>query len=296
MVQMKSLIQILGIPIDLGQTKRGVDMGPGAIRYAGLASRLKKLGYRVEDRGNIDVPVRESIREKDLLDTIHQACETVYQEARKISAEGSMSVFLGGDHSTAIGTIGGITHNSARGVIWVDAHGDFNTSDTSPSGNIHGMALSALIGMGSKELVDIGRPGAKIKSRDTVLIAIRELDPAEKTSLKQSGVQVYTMRDIDEKGMQTVAQSALKHLAHIPEIHVSLDMDSLDPSIAPGVGTPVSGGITYREAQLLMEMIADTERCRSLDIVEINPLIDHQNQTAKSAVDLAGSLFGQRII
>jgi len=293
---MKSLIQILGVPIDLGQTKRGVDMGPGAIRYAGLASRLKKLGYRVEDRGNIDVPVRESVREADLLDTIHQACETVYRAAREMTAEGSMSVFLGGDHSTAIGTIGGITHNSAKGVIWVDAHGDFNTPDTSPSGNIHGMALSALIGMGSKELVDIGRPGAKLKSRDSVLIAIRELDPAEKTSLKQSGVQVYTMRDIDEKGMQAVAQSALQHLAHMSEIHVSLDMDSLDPSTAPGVGTPVPGGITYREAQLLMEMIADTERCRSLDIVEINPLIDHQNQTAKSAVDLAGSLFGQRII
>jgi arginase len=293
---MKSLIQILGVPIDLGQTKRGVDLGPGAIRYAGLASRLKTLGYRVADRGNIHVPVRESVREKDLLDTIHQACETVYHTAREITAEGALSVFLGGDHSTAIGTIGGITHHSARGVIWVDAHGDFNTPDNSPSGNVHGMALSVLLGMGSKELVDIGRPGAKLKSRDTVLIAIRDLDPAEKTSLKQSGVQVYTMRDIDEKGMHAVAQSALKHLSHMPEIHVSLDMDSLDPLTAPGVGTPVAGGITYREAQLLMEMIADTDRCRSLDIVEINPLIDHQNQTAKSAVDLAGSLFGQRII
>ncbi|NQU63405.1 MAG: arginase [SAR324 cluster bacterium] len=294
---MKSLIRILGIPIDLGQKKRGVDMGPGAIRYAGLSSRLQKLGYQVEDRGNIHVPVRESVREADLLETIHQACETVYQTARELATDdGSISIFLGGDHSTAIGTIGGLTHNAARGVIWVDAHGDFNTLDNSPSGNVHGMALSSLLGMGSKELVNIGRPGAKINPGDTVLIAIRELDPAEKTCLKQSGVKVYTMRDIDEQGMKMVAQSALKHLVHMPEIHVSLDMDSLDPSIAPGVGTPVPGGITYREAQLLMEMIADTERCRSLDIVEINPLIDHQNQTAKSAVDLAGSLFGQRII
>lgn len=293
---MKSPIHILGIPIDLGQTRRGVNMGPAAIRYAGLASRLAKLGYQVEDKGNINIPVRESVREADLFETIHKSCETIYQAARDLKANGSIPIFLGGDHSTAIGTIGGVTHDSARGVIWIDAHGDFNTPESSPSGNVHGMALSALIGRGSKELVNIGRPGAKIKPRDTVLIAIRELDSDERTCLKQSGILVFTMRDIDEQGMQAIAESALKHLAHIPELHVSLDMDSLDPSVAPGVGTPVPGGITYREAQLLMEMISDTKRFRSLDIVEINPLIDHQNQTAKSAVDLAGSLFGQRII
>ncbi|MBU2644740.1 arginase [bacterium] len=293
---MKSPMVVLGIPIDLGQEKRGVNMGPGAIRYAGIASRLKKLGHQVEDKGNIIVPVRESVREGELLEAIHHSCEKIYQKARELTTGGSIPIFLGGDHSVAIGTIGGITHHGPRGVIWIDAHGDFNTSETSPSGNVHGMALSALIGEGSKQLVDIGRPGAKINPRDTVMIAIRDLDPEERTRLKQSGIQVFTMRDIDEMGMRAVAQSALKYLSHMPEIHVSLDMDSLDPSIAPGVGTPVAGGITYREAQLLMEMIADTERCRSLDIVEINPLIDHQNQTAKSAVDLAGSLFGQRII
>lgn len=293
---MKAPIHILGVPIDLGQEKRGVNMGPGAIRYAGLASRLKKLGYQVIDEGDIFVPVRESIREPDNLAAIHQSCETVYQKASELSADGAMTIFLGGDHSIAIGTIGGVTHHSPRGVIWIDAHGDFNTHETSPSGNVHGMGLSVLIGEGSESLVNIGRPGPKIKPQHTVLIAVRELDNEERQNLKQSGIQVYTMRDIDEVGMQTVAQSAIKHLSHLPEIHVSLDMDSLDPWIAPGVGTPVSGGITYREAQLLMEMIADTELCRSMDIVEINPLIDHQNQTARSAVDLAGSLFGQQII
>ncbi len=293
---MTTSIHILGIPIDLGQEKRGVNMGPGAIRYAGLEARLKKLGFSIEDNGNIFVPVRESVREPDVLEAIHRSCDAVYQKARELSADGSATVFLGGDHSIAIGTIGGITHHSARGVIWIDAHGDFNTPESSPSGNVHGMALSVLLGKGDKMLVDIGRPGPKIKPRDTVIIAVRELDPDERDNLKKSGIQVYTMRDIDEMGMQGVAQSALKYLSHMPEIHVSLDMDSLDPAIAPGVGTPVAGGITYREAQLLMEMIADTNRCRSLDIVEINPLIDHQNQTAGSAVDLAGSLFGQRIL
>ena len=293
---MTERIHILGIPIDLGQEKRGVNMGPGAIRFAGLASRMKKLGYSVEDHGNIYVPVRESVKETEVLDAIHRACDAVYQKARDFSENGSRVIFLGGDHSIAIGTIGGVTHHAERGVIWVDAHGDFNTPETSPSGNVHGMALSVLTGKGESTLVDIGRPGPKIRPRDTVLIAIRDLDTEERDNLKRSGIQVYTMRDIDEMGMKGVAQSALKYLSHMPEIHVSLDMDSLDPAVAPGVGTPVAGGITYREAQLLMEMIADTNRCRSLDIVEINPLIDQRNQTAGSAVDLAGSLFGQRIL
>lgn len=293
---MKSSIQILGIPIDLGQKTRGVNMGPGAIRFAGLASRLEKLGYLVTDHGDITVPVRESISEEEILGAIHESCAAVYDKARELSSDDTRTLFLGGDHSIAIGTIGGVTHHSARGVIWVDAHGDFNTPQTSPSGNVHGMALSVLTGKGLQSLVEIGRPGPKIKPRDTVLIAIRELDPEERDNLKQSGIHVYTMRDIDEMGMRGVAQSALKYLSHMPELHVSLDMDGLDPAIAPGVGTPVAGGITYREAQLLMEMIADTNRCRSLDIVEINPLIDTRNQTAQSAVDLAGSLFGQRIM
>lgn len=292
---MNQQINILGVPIDLGQKRRGVNMGPGAIRYAGLASRLERLGYTVTDFGNVQVPVREAVREADVLKTIHDACEAVYHKARDITADGSRAVFLGGDHSIAIGTIGGVTHHSPRGVIWVDAHGDFNTPETSPSGNVHGMAFSILQGMGLASMLDIGRPGPKTSPRDSVLIAVHDLDPGERDNLRKSGIQVYTMRDIDEMGMQGVARSALKYLSHMSELHVSLDMDSLDPGIAPGVGTPANGGITYREAQLLMEMIADTERCRSLDIVEINPLIDHQNQTACSAVDLAGSLFGQRI-
>lgn len=283
----------------MGQEQRGVDLGPGALRYAGLSARLAQLGYRVEDVGNLQVPVRDVIAaERDLhyLPSLQQMCETVYQAGRSAVEEGWVPVFMGGDHSLSIGSIGGVTHEEPAGVIWIDAHADFNTPETSPSGNIHGMALAVLLGDGFSELVDVGRPGAKLNARDVILIGVRELDPAEKIRLRNSGISVYTMREIDERGMGAIAREAVGKLAHRARLHVSLDLDGLDPLEVPGVGTTSPGGITYREAQLLMEIVADTGLLRSMDIVEINPILDHGNRTAKVALELAASAFGQAII
>jgi len=293
---MKDKIRIIGIPTDLGQTHRGVDVGPSAIRYAGLSSRLEQLGYLVQDAGNIHVPIRGSLKLQDLFPAIRKACTTAYAAAKDAVSDGWLPIFLGGDHSIAIGTIGGMSDVSPVGVIWVDAHGDFNTPETSKSGNIHGMALAVLAGLGFPELVNIEKKGRKLDPTDVVLIGVRNLDPDEKDLLRESGVTIYTMRDIDERGISTVTHEALNHLKHMERIHVSLDMDSLDPMIAPGVGTPVPGGLTYRETHLLMEIIADIHAPVSMDIVEINPIIDLKNQTAETAVDLAVSLFGKTIL
>ncbi len=293
---MKNKVKIIGVPVDLGQSQRGVDMGPSAIRYTGLLSRLQNLGYQVKDEGNIQVPVRDSVPDKSLVEEICHACEAVYQVGVKAIKGGYTPIFLGGDHSIAIGTVGAVTHDSPSGLIWVDAHGDFNTPETSLSGNVHGMSLSVLVGNGLPELVNVGRKGAKIKPENVVIVGVRELDQKERQNLKESGITIFTMREIDEDGISVVARKALKHLDHLSRIHVSLDIDSLDPMRAPGVGTPVSGGLTFREAHLLMEIIADSDLLSSMDIVEINPIIDHQNQTAKIAVDLAVSLFGKRIL
>jgi len=293
---MKGSVRIIGIPVDLGQSHRGVDMGPSAIRYAGLLSRIRELGYAVTDEGNIQVPVRDSLSEDTLVKEICKVCETAYQKAYRAIEENCKPIFLGGDHSISIGTIGGVSHHSTVGVIWIDAHGDFNTPSTSTSGNVHGMALSVLTGQGLPELVDIGRKGAKVKPGNVVLIGVRELDQNERENLKKSGIAVYTMREIDEEGMNVIARKALMRLNHLSRIHVSLDIDSMDPIAVPGVGAPVSGGLTYREAHLLMEVISDSGLVCSMDIVEINPIIDHCNQTAKTAVDLAVSLFGKRIL
>jgi arginase len=293
---MKGSVRIIGIPVDLGQSHRGVDMGPSAIRYAGLLSRIRELGYTVIDEGNIQVPVRDSLSEDALVKEICRVCETTYQKSCRAIEENCKPIFLGGDHSISIGTIGGVSHHSTVGVIWIDAHGDFNTPSTSSTGNVHGMALSVLTGQGMPELVDIGRKGAKVKPGNVVLIGVRELDQNERENLKKSGITVYTMREIDEEGMNVIARKALMRLNHLSRIHVSLDIDSLDPIAVPGVGTPVSGGLTYREAHLLMEVISDSGLVCSMDIVEINPIIDHCNQTARIAVDLAVSLFGKRIL
>jgi len=296
---MNKSIRIIGVPMDLGQAHRGVDLGPGAIRYAGLSARLKSLGYEIHDTGNLEVPVRDSLPdgpERKFLPSIQRICEETYQAGKKAVAEGFIPVFLGGDHSISIGTIGGVTHNEPTGVLWIDAHGDFNTPESSRSGNIHGMPLATLLGKGFPELVEVGRPGAKLAADDVVMIGIRDLDSEERQQLSQSGITVYTMRDIDERGMGVVTREALGTLAHRKRIHVSLDVDGLDPHEAPGVGTPSSGGLTYREAQLLMEILADSRKVTSADIVEINPILDHANSTAKMAVDLAASLFGKSIL
>jgi len=292
-------IKILGVPMDLGQARRGVDMGPSALRYAGLRDRLKNLGYSIEDGGNITVPIRDTLpREGGMrfLPAVVETCEAIYASGRQAVADGYRPLFIGGDHAMAMGTIGGVTHSAPAGVLWIDAHGDFNTPETSPSGNIHGMPLAALMGHGADELVNLGREGVKLTAPDVVLIAIRDLDPAERDLLLESGVGIYTMREIDERGIAAVAHEALRQLQHHSRLHISLDMDALDPAEAPGVGTPVSGGLTYREAHLLMEIIADTKKVESVDVVEINPILDERNKTAKMAMDLVASLFGESIL
>jgi arginase len=301
-------IQILGIPMDLGQQRRGVDMGPSALRYAGLFDRLTREGHLVEDLGNLDVPVRDerSVRahrwvEADggglrHLPEVVAACQAIYQEAQKAATSDVLPLFLGGDHAVAIGTVAGMTCGGPLGLLWVDAHGDFNTPETSPSGNIHGMPVAALIGRGQAELVDLGHPGPKLRPHDVVMIGIRDLDPEERTALANSGITVYTMRDVDELGMATVARRALARLGHMPRIHLSLDMDAIEPSAAPGVGTPVPGGLTFREAHLLMEIVGESHKLAALDVVEINPILDEGNRTAELAVELITSALGKRIL
>jgi arginase len=216
--------------------------------------------------------------------------------AEQAVAAGETPLFIGGDHTLAIGSIGGITAAAPAGMLWLDAHADFNTPETTISGNIHGMTLALLLGKGYPELVNVGRPGPKLKPEDVVMIAIRDLDPGERLSLRESGITVYTMRDIDERGIGPVMREALERLEQHQRVHVSLDMDCLEPGDGPGVGTPSPGGLTCREAQLAMEIIADCGCCSSMDIVEINPILDRHNRTALLAAELAASLFGKRII
>jgi len=276
-----------------------VDMGPSAVRYAGLFKRLKNLGCKIEDAGNIQVPVRDTLSRDggmSFLPAVVTTCAALYEAGRQTVADGARPLFLGGDHSIAAGTIGGVTHDAPAGVLWIDAHGDFNTPETSPSGNLHGMPLASLMGYGAPEMVNLGRPGAKLTAPDVVLIGIRDLDAGERRLLRQANVGIYTMREIDERGIATVAHEALRRLRHHHRLHISLDMDSLDPAEAPGVGTPVPGGLTYREAHLLMEIIADTDKVASMDVVEVNPILDERNRTAEIAVELVASLFGESIL
>ncbi|MDZ7360158.1 MAG: arginase [candidate division KSB1 bacterium] len=296
---MPSSIRIIGVPMDLGQSRRGVDMGPSALRYAGLSQRLRKLGHIVEDVGNITVAVRDTLPESGgmaFLPSVVKACEQIYEQGRQAMAAGCLPLFVGGDHSIAVGTVGGVTHEAPAGLLWIDAHGDFNTPESSPSGNIHGMPLAALLGLGRPELINLGRPGPKLKSSDVVLIGVRDLDPQEKELLKESRIGIYSMREIDERGIAAVVREALARLQHLPRLHVSLDLDCLDPMEAPGVGTPVAGGLSYREAHLLMEILADTGRVGSIDVVEINPILDERNHTAEIAAELLASLLGKSIL
>ena len=292
-------IHILGVPMDLGQNRRGVDTGPSAVRYAHLQTRLEELGHTVLDEGNVAAPnPEEHVAEGTgrRLRAVTAVCQTLFERACAWRDAGDFAIFLGGDHSISIGSIAAAAQDGPIGVIWIDAHSDFNTPDTSPSGNIHGMPMAVLTGEGPEPLVNVGIPGPKIKSSQVVQIGIRNLDALERDRLLRSGMHVFTMRHVDELGMAVVARQALDRLRHLPRIHVSLDMDSLDPAEAPGVGTPVPGGLTYREAHLLMEILGDSGRVESLDIVEINPILDKMNKTAELAVELAASLLGQRIL
>ncbi|MEN8189845.1 MAG: arginase [Thermodesulfobacteriota bacterium] len=296
---MEKEIRIIGVPMDLGQNHRGVDMAPSAIRYAGLYTVLTAHGYKVHDHGDLQVPQRyglKGVTSTNLNRAIEQGCELTCQVGRQAATNGQSAIFLGGDHTIALGSICGINQEKNVGVIWFDAHGDCNTPATSPSGNIHGMSLAMLLGHGPSELVNVGGEGACLTPEDVVLLGVRCLDEGERTFLHDLGVAVFTMRDIDEQGMAAVMTKILHQLRHCSRLHVSLDMDGLDPKDAPGVGTPCSGGITYREAQLAMEIIADTGRCRSMDIVEINPILDQANKTARIGVELAASLAGKTIL
>ena len=296
---MAPTVRLLGVPIDLGQDLRGVDVGPSALRYAGLAQRLKQLNLQVEDHGNIEVAVRATLPAEggaSFIGPICATCERVYLAVQGAIDDGRLPLVMGGDHSIAIGTVGGTTHRSPAGVLWIDAHADYNTPETSPSGNIHGMSLAVLCGNGPKELVNVGRPGPKIKPEDVMIIALRATDKYERKALREGGMGLYTMREIDERGIAAITREALRLLGHHNRIHVSFDVDSIDPMFAPGVGTPVAGGLSTREAHLLMELIAEDGRISSLGVVEINPILDDRNRTARLAADLLASLLGKTIL
>jgi len=295
-------VAVLGVPMDLGQGRRGVDMGPSAIRYGRLEERLESLGLAVRDLGDIDVPTAEELDIEHsgpgggmaLLEPIALACEATARRLLDLPAA-TFPIVLGGDHSIAIGSVVGCSRLERTGLVWVDAHGDFNTPETSPSGNIHGMPLAALCGRGPSRLVDLVRPGAKLRPEDVVLIGVRDLDDQEKRLMREAGVTVHTMKEIDSRGLPRIAEETLARLAGLSRIHVSFDADVLDPEIAPGVGTPVPGGLTYREAHLLMELFADSGRITSLDLVEVNPILDRGNLTANTLVGLTASLLGKKI-
>lgn len=298
-------IRIFGVPMDLGQQRRGVDMGPSAIRYAGLQDRLIRLGYTVHDGGNIYAPQAEQIEtpydSSDLIGTAHhlpqiaKICQEVYECVKQHVDVDEKVIFLGGDHSVSIGTVSAVA-SPKIGVLWVDAHADINTPATSPSGNIHGMVVAALLGDAPKALTDIGYAGAKLKPAQIAYIGLRDLDAGERERLAQGDIKAYTMREVDEQGVAQIAYQILKHFSKMTHIHVSLDLDGLDPQYAPGVGTPVPGGLSYREAHLLMEILADSHKVRSLDVVEVNPILDSGNHTAQTAVELVAGLMGQRIL
>lgn len=290
-------VGILGIPMDLGAGRRGVDMGPSALRYAQLHQVLAALGYRVTDYGDLASPVAESLATQPglpHLEAIAQVCQAAIDQLLGWPSE-CFPLVLGGDHSVALGSVIGSSRGQRTGLIWLDAHGDFNTPQTSPSGNIHGMPLAALCGLGEPRLVNLGWPGAKILPSDVTLIGVRSLDSGEIDLLRSSGVTVHTMRDIDTLGLATLVEQTLARLAVVERLHVSLDADLLDPEVAPGVGTPVPGGLTYREAHLLMELLADSGRVTSADLVEVNPILDRENRTARLMVELVASLLGKRI-
>jgi arginase len=290
--------------MDLGASRRGTDMGPSALRVARLGPRIERIGHNVEDLGNIYSPTVETKTAKhtSLLyaDEIVKVCETLTRRVEKVVSAGDFPLVLGGDHSIAMGTVGGIAraHGPGRtGVIWIDAHGDFNTTDTSPSGNIHGMPYAAICGIGDPTLTHIGGVDLKVKTENAVIVGARDIDPEEGALIKKAGVTVFTMREIDERGIRRVMEDALDAACrNVQHLHISFDADSVDPEDAPGVGTPVPGGLTYREAHLAMEMASEVPFFKSLEIVEVNPLMDERNRTAELMVGLAASALGKRIL
>lgn len=303
---MPEKIRIIGVPMDLGASRRGVDMGPSALRVAGLQARLKQLGRQVEDIGNVPVPQPEEQhfgeKRARYLDEISQACKGLADAVKKALDEDFVPLVLGGDHSIAVGTAAGAAAHFQKqakriGMIWLDAHGDMNTPESSPSGNVHGMPLASIMGYGPPELTELAGIKPMIEPHSVVLVGIRDLDSKERRLVKDSGVHIFTMREIDERGMREVMTEALRFASDdTAGIAVSLDMDFVDPTDAPGVGTPVRGGVTYREAHLALEMIADSKSMVSFEVVEVNPVIDLHNTTAALGIELILSGLGKKIL
>ena len=299
-------VHIIGVPLDLGGGRRGVDMGPSALRIAGLNDHISRLGYAVVDKGDLAAPIPETKRpeheNKKYAKEIGDVCQRLYEVVLKSLQDGALPVVLGGDHSLAAGSVAAgaafvkKTQHKPIGLIWIDAHGDMNTPQTTTSGNVHGMPLAALLGHEPTELSAIGE-SPSVLPQHTVLVGIRNLDEREKERIREAGVHVFTMKDIDRDGIAKVAERALALAsADTGGIHVSLDLDVCDPMIAPGVGTPVKGGFDYREAHMIMEMVADTGRLVALDLVEVNPTLDIRNATAEFAAELALSALGKNIL
>jgi arginase len=299
-------VHIIGVPLDLGAGRRGVDMGPSALRIAGIDQVVARLGYAVTDKGDVQTPTPETRASGDptkkYMAEIAAVCETLYRTSMESLEAGALPLVLGGDHSIGAGSVAAAAATARRlarpiSLIWVDAHGDMNTPASTGSGNVHGMPLAAILGAEPSELAQIGGYSPKLLPERTILIGIRNLDPPEREHIHASGVRVFTMKDIDRLGIASVAEQALAiACAGGARIHVSFDLDACDPAVAPGVGTPVKGGLDYREAHTLMEMIADTGQLASLDIVEVNPILDTQNSTAILGVELAASALGQKIL
>jgi arginase len=306
----QSHIAIIGAPMDLGAGRRGVDMGPSAIRLANLNDKLASLGYVVEDLGNVIVDQPETSpagpANARYLPQIAHTCTRLAEMVRKAADRGRVPVVLGGDHSAAIGTVAGMSRHFRKqgrkaekkiGLIWVDAHADMNTPESSPSGNVHGMPLACCIGLGPRELTRIGGYAPKVEPGSVAIIGLRSVDDVERQNVRGAGVHVFTMRDIDERGLRSVVQEAIEMVsAGGARFHLSFDMDAVDPREAPGVGTPVRGGVTYREAHLAMEIVCDSGLMASMEVVEVNPVIDEANRTALLAVELVMSAMGKRIL
>ncbi|HTV01289.1 MAG TPA: arginase [Luteitalea sp.] len=299
-------LDLIGVPLDLGGGRRGVDMGPSAVRIAGIADRLAALGHSVCDRGDIVTPTPETRAagdpKKRYVDEIRAVCDALYAEAIDSLGRGALPIVIGGDHSLGAGSVAATALHARRagrsiGLLWIDAHADMNTPATTVSGNVHGMPLAALLGEDPRELALIGGEEPKVRPEHTVLVGIRNLDEREKEEVRASGVHVFTMKDIDRRGAAAVMEDAIALASSgTAGIHVSFDLDVCDPAIAPGVGTPVRGGLNYREAHMVMEMLADTRALLGLDLVEVNPVLDVQNMTAVLAAELAASAMGMRIL
>jgi len=292
-------VAVIGAGLDLGAGRRGVDMGPSAIRYAGLAARLEEIGREVHDSGDIHSPVPEATEAGEgnahYLGPILAACALLADLVAAATLQGRVPLTLGGDHSIAMGTLGGMAAaHGAGAVLWIDAHGDLNRPETSPTGNVHGMPLAAVLGVAGESFAQVAYPTPSITK--AALLGVRSLDPGERSLIRELGLRVYTMKELDERGVQVCTAEALDYLRGSPFVHVSLDLDAVDPMFAPGVGTPVRGGLSYREAHLALELVAESGLADSIDVVEVNPILDRENETGALAVELAASALGARIL